>query len=58
MKVYEYIKGENKRTAKVFGIPIMEQTSDYMTEHRLQKFLGGVVTTYKTNDLDYFIQVC
>ena len=52
MKIYEYIKGENERAAKLFGIPIMEQTSDYMTEHRLQKFLGGVVTTYKTNDLN------
>ena len=50
MKIYEYIKGENERAAKLFGIPIMEQTSDYMTAERLQKFLGGIVTTYKTND--------
>lgn len=50
MKIYEYTKGENERAAKLFGIPIMEQTSDYMTAERLQKFLGGIVTTYKTND--------
>ena len=47
MKIYEYIKGENERAAKLFGIPIMEQTSDYMTAERFQKFLGGIVTTYK-----------
>ena len=52
MKIYEYIKGENERTAKLFGVPIMEQTSDYMTAERLQKFLGGIVTTHKTNDPD------
>lgn len=50
MKIYEYTKGENERVAKLFGIQIMEQTSDYMTAERLQKFLGGIVTTYKTND--------
>lgn len=53
MKIYEYTKGENERTAKLFGIPIMEQTSDYVTAERLQKFLGGIVTTYKTNDSTY-----
>lgn len=50
MKIYEYIKGENERTAKLFGIPIMEQTSDYMTAERHQKFLGGFITTIKIND--------
>lgn len=50
MKIYEYIKGENERAAKLFGIPIVEQSSDYMTAERFQKFLGGIVTTYKTNN--------
>ncbi len=51
MKIYEYIKGENERVTRIFGIPIVEQSSDYMTAERFQKFLGGIVTTYKTNDL-------
>ena len=28
MKIYEYIKGENERIAKILGFPIMEQTSE------------------------------
>lgn len=47
MKLYEYIKEENERTAKIFGIPVMKQTSDYMTAERYQEFLGGLVTTIK-----------
>lgn len=50
MKIYEYIRGENERTAKLFGFPIMEQTSDYMTAERHQSFLGGLITTIKVND--------
>lgn len=50
LKIYEYIRGENERTAKIFGLPIMEQTSDYMTAERTQKFFGGVITTLKVND--------
>lgn len=50
MKVYEYIRRENVRTAKLLGFPIMEQTSDYMTSTRIQKFLGGIVTTFKVNN--------
>ena len=50
MKIYEYIKGENERTAKLFGFPIMEQTSDYMTAERHQSFLNGLVTTVKVNN--------
>lgn len=50
MKIYEYIRGENERTAKLFGFPIMEQTSDYMTAERHQSFLGGLVTTIKLNN--------
>ena len=50
MKIYEYIKGENKRTAKLFGLTIMEQTSDYMTSERYQKFFGGIISTIKIND--------
>lgn len=47
MKIYEYIREENKRTAKIFGFPVLVQTSDYMTTDRTQKFLGGMVTTFK-----------
>lgn len=50
MKLYEYIKGENERTAKLFGFPIMEQTSDYMTAQRIQNFFGGIISTFKVND--------
>lgn len=51
MQIFEYIKNENTRTAKFLGIPIMEQTSDYMTAERHQSFLGGLVTTVKLNDI-------
>ncbi len=50
MKIYEYIKGDNKRTAKLFGFPIMEQTFDYMTAERHQNFLGGLIKTVKMDD--------
>lgn len=50
MKIYEYIRGENERTIKFFGFTFMSQTSDYMTAERLQKFLGGLITTLKIND--------
>jgi hypothetical protein len=50
MKIYEYIKTESERTAKLFGFPIMEQTFDYMTAERIQKFLGGIISTIKVND--------
>lgn len=50
LKLYEYIRGENERTAKIFGLPVMEQTSDYMTAERRQSFLGGIITTLKVND--------
>lgn len=49
MKIYEYIRDENERTIKLFDFPIMEQTSDYMTSERKQKFLGGIITTFKSN---------
>lgn len=47
MKIYEYIREENERTAKLFGIPVMKQTSDYITAERYQEFLGGLITTIK-----------
>lgn len=50
MKIYEYIRGENERTIKLFGKTFMSQTSDYMTAERLQSFLGGLITTVKIND--------
>lgn len=50
MKIYEYFKDEEKRTAKLFGFPIMEQTADYMTAERHQSFLGGLVKTIKLYD--------
>ena len=34
MNIFEYSKAENERGAKLFGIPIIEQTSDYMTAER------------------------
>lgn len=49
MKIYEYKRGENERTALIFGIPVMKQTSDYMTSERHQEFLGGLITTTKLN---------
>lgn len=49
MKIFEYIREENERTAKLFGIPVMKQTSDYMTSERYQEFLGGLITTRKLN---------
>ncbi|MCD7780600.1 MAG: hypothetical protein LUH05_08015 [Candidatus Gastranaerophilales bacterium] len=51
MKIYKYEKEENKGTAKLFGFPILEQTSDYMTSERYQNFFGGLVTTHKINDI-------
>ena len=50
VKFYEYVKGENERTAKLFGIPVMKQTSDYMTAERTQEFLGGLIVTRKVSD--------
>ena len=49
MKIYEYKREENERTALIFGIPVMKQTSDYMTSERYQEFLGGLITTRKLN---------
>lgn len=50
MKIYEYIKKENKRTFKLFGFPIMEQTSDYITAECRQSFFNGLVATVKVNN--------
>lgn len=50
MKLYEYIKEENKKTIKIFGIPVVKQTSDYMTSERYQSFFGGIITTIKINN--------
>ncbi len=50
MKIFEYRKSENKSVAKLFGFPIMEQTSDYMTTERHQSFFKGFVSTIKIND--------
>lgn len=47
MKFYEYIKKEDERTAKLFGFPIMKQTSNYVTTERCQEFLGGLIKTIK-----------
>lgn len=47
MKFFEYIKEENKSTAKILGFPLLEQTSDYVTAEKTQKFLGRLVTTFK-----------
>lgn len=49
MKIYEYKREENERTVLIFGIPVMKQTSDYMTSERYQEFLGGLITTTKLN---------
>jgi len=50
MKLYEYIKGEEERTAKILGYPIMVQTTDYMTSERYQSFMDGLITTKKVNN--------
>lgn len=53
MKIYEYIRGENERIAKIFGLPIIKQTSDYRTSERYQEFFGGLISTTKLNS-----QIC
>lgn len=50
MKIFEYIKEENERIAKVLGFTILKQTSDYMTSNRYQSFCGGIVTTERSLD--------
>lgn len=47
MKFFEYIKEENERIAKVFGLPVMKRTTNYMSSERFQEFFGGLVTTIK-----------
>lgn len=47
MKIYEYIRDENERTAKIFGIPVLKQTSGRITSERYQEFFGGLITTIK-----------
>lgn len=57
MKLFENIKTEDESTFKILGFPVYRQTKDYMTTERLQSFLGGLVTTYKINDIyDYHIE--
>lgn len=50
MRIFEYIKEENERTAKLLGFTLLKQTSDYMTSERLQTFCGGIITTQRTID--------
>lgn len=47
MKLFEYVKEENKRIFRILGFTVLKQTSDYMTADRYQEFLGGLITTYK-----------
>ena len=47
MKTYEYIKDGKKRTAKLFGLPLMEIDTDYQKNEKYQKFLGGIVCSIK-----------
>lgn len=49
--MYEYTKKDNNLTIKFLGFPVLEQSSDYMTAERLQRFLGGIVTTLKKTSL-------
>lgn len=51
MKFFEYKKENLERYAKVFGITIMKQSSDYMTAERTQEFLGGLVKTSKLRNI-------
>lgn len=50
MKVFENKKENLNRYVKIFGLTIMEQSSDYMTAERTQKFLGGIIKTFKTRN--------
>lgn len=47
MKIYEYIREENEKTAKLFGFTIMSKSYDYMAGEKYQSFLGGLITTVK-----------
>ena len=51
MKFFEYKKENLERYAKVLGITIMKQSSDYMTAERTQEFLGGLVKTSKLRNI-------
>lgn len=50
MKVFEYIKGENERVTKFFGIPVMTQTYDSKTMEKQQKILGNFIITKKLHN--------
>lgn len=52
MKVFENTKHSKKEKFKILGIPIFEQTSDYMTAEIHQKILNGVISTVKNNNKD------
>lgn len=53
MKLFEYIKTENYREAKLFGITLMTRTSSFEDRvmHRTQVFAGGVIKTIKNKNL-------
>ena len=53
MKVFERNKHDKEEKFKILGIPIFEQTSDYMTAEIHQKILNGVISTVKNNNNDY-----
>lgn len=50
MKIYEHIDIENGVICKFLGISIFEQTTDYETGIKFQKFLGSTLTTVKISD--------
>ncbi len=52
MKVFERNKHDKEEKFKILGIPIFEQTSDYMTAEIHQKILNGVISTVKNNNKD------
>ncbi len=57
MKIYEYIKSENRRESKILGLTIYEQYSDYKTGNRTQNFLNGFISTSKVSDnYEYHIE--
>lgn len=51
MKIYEYIKKDNKRITKILGLKVLEQISNNTGTEKVQKFLNGILTVTKGNDL-------
>lgn len=57
MKFFEYTKTKNTRKARILGIPMYHVEIDYTKAQRKQTFLGGLFTTFKSDDIfSYYIE--